>query len=107
VDLPAIEFRIDQAPEPDGTVRLTVRGEIDIATAGQLRDALDSHHSSDTAVRLDLSQIGFVDSSGLAVLIAAKRQAVENGWTFEIARQLSPPVQRLFALSGVETFLWR
>jgi hypothetical protein len=32
---------------------------------------------------------------------------VENGWTLEIARELSPPVQRLFVLSGVESFLWR
>jgi anti-anti-sigma factor len=107
VDLPSIEFRIDQTSEPDGAVRLTVHGEIDIATAGQLWDALDTHHSSDTAVRLDLSQVGFVDSSGLAVLIATKRRAMENGWTFEIARELSPTVQRLLELSGVESFLWR
>jgi anti-anti-sigma factor len=102
-----IEFRIDLVPEPDGAVRLIVRGEIDIATSQQLHAELETLRARHTPVRLDLSETGFVDSSGLAVLIAAKRQAEQNGWVFALAPEISPAVQRLFALAGVESFILR
>ena len=107
VSLPPIEFRIDRTDEEGGAVRLIVRGELDALTAPRLQAALDRLRDDHTPVLLDLSEIGFVDSSGLAVLVAAKRQAQTNGWRFAIDRQLAQPVQRLFQLAGIESFIWR
>ncbi len=100
-------FAIERHDDPDGAVRLTLRGELDIATAGELRDALEHLRTSRVRARLDLSRIDFVDSSGLAVIVAAKRHATGNGWGFEIDPAVAPTVRRLFELAGVETFLWR
>ena len=100
------EFQIDERTDPDGYVRLVVRGELDVAVADQLGGAVDRLRSQGANVRLDLSQLGFIDSSGLRVLITAKREAVSNGWAFEIDRNVSSPTRRLFELAGVEVFIW-
>ena len=56
--------------------RLTVRGEIDVATAQQFGAAVDE--TIDEAVgdvQLDLADVSFADSVGLAALIRCRRRA--------------------------------
>ena len=57
---------------PSGRM-LIVRGEVDLATAAQLRDALLRHLSAGRSLWLDLAGVTFMDSSGLHVLIAGGR----------------------------------
>jgi anti-anti-sigma factor len=52
-------------------VVVTVAGDIDIVTAPDLRTALDGLTSEVDEVILDLRRVGFVDSSGLAVILDA------------------------------------
>ena len=63
----------------DGAVLLTVEGEVDTLTAGRLQDAVDAalDTASDTGAALvvDLGDVTFFASSGLAVLIAGARRA--------------------------------
>jgi anti-sigma B factor antagonist len=52
---------------------LTIRGEVDVATAPLLEEALDAAIRDSTgAFVLDLSGVGFLDSSGLNVLLRAR-----------------------------------
>ena len=52
----------------DGTVTLALTGEIDMANAEELEEKMRSVVASTTGdVRLDCSDLTFVDSSGLAV----------------------------------------
>ena len=52
---------------------LAVRGEVDLATAPALEDALaDAIRESDGALVVDLSGVEFLDSSGLKVLLRAR-----------------------------------
>ncbi|AGS66982.1 STAS domain-containing protein [Streptomyces collinus] len=52
---------------PDGTVCLTVAGEIDMSNAGSLAEALDAHAGP---VVVDLTGVEYLDSAGLSVLFA-------------------------------------
>lgn len=84
----------------DGTTDVvTVRGEVDLGTAPLLRDAFAGLGSQ---IVVDLREVGFIDSSGLAVLIAQKTQM--NGGQLRIVAD-GPPVLRLFELSGLTDLL--
>jgi anti-anti-sigma factor len=63
-----------------GRPTLTVRGELDIATAPELAAAIQDH--LDTAPRalvLDLTPTRFLDSSGARALVRAAKQAASAG----------------------------
>lgn len=86
-------------------VRVSAGGELDIGTAGTLRERLRELRHSGCGVRLNLSELGFVDSSGLQVLLTAAREAREEGVGFSVEPQLQPQVVRLFTLVSVHGLL--
>jgi anti-sigma B factor antagonist len=56
-----------------GTAGIAVRGELELATAPELTAALDDAIRQTTGpFVIDLSQVGFLDSSGIACLIRAR-----------------------------------
>lgn len=89
-------FAIDVREGPDGTV-VTPRGELDMATAGELHDALAAVEGPLT---LDLSALRFVDTSGLRLVLEVTDQARREGRAFAVVPGL-PSVQRLFEMAGV------
>lgn len=89
-----LDIRID-----DHTIR--VRGEIDAHTAPAIADAVRGT-SGDLA--LDLAGVGFVDSSGLRVLIESHQLLEQRGERLTILDP-SPAVQRMFELSVVDEYL--
>lgn len=99
------EFTIEQRRDPDGATRLIVRGELDLATAGRLQAALDELREQRSQVRLDLSSLAFMDSTGLGLIVGAQRDAARDGWGFELDPRVSEPTRRLFTLAGLETYI--
>ncbi|MFC8344872.1 STAS domain-containing protein [Streptomyces sp. NPDC057280] len=88
------------APSPDGRVRLTIRGELDISAVPALERALRQALARATrGVELDLSGTAFCDCAGLNALLAARRHALERGRTFTI-RSAGPAVRRLLTATG-------
>jgi anti-anti-sigma factor len=85
---------------------LIVRGEVDLATAAQLREAVLRHLPAARSLRLDLSGVTFMDSSGLHVLIASQRRAAQLGNQLVIYR-VSPAVERLLQVSGTSALFGR
>jgi anti-sigma B factor antagonist len=69
------------ASRSNGTAVVAVRGELDLYTAPRLWDALDSAIAGKPhELVIDLSNVTFVDSSGLSVLVRAhKRLRPVNG----------------------------
>jgi anti-anti-sigma factor len=65
-------FSVDVSDEPGGTVVVAVRGELDIATAPELRAALASVDGRASQLVFDLHAVDFMDSSGISVLLAAR-----------------------------------
>lgn len=76
--------RFDVVPYGDGALVVHVVGEIDTLTAPALRAQLDEHLPAVKLLVLDLSQVTFLGSAGLAVLVAAKDDADRRGNTLRL-----------------------
>ena len=62
-----------EVTEASGSTVVRVRGELDLATAPQLDEALGGIDPGGHVV-VNLSEVGFLDSSGLAVLLQARQR---------------------------------
>ena len=83
----------------NGVVRLI--GELDIATVPQASAAVTEACERATNVVVDLSQLTFMDSSGVRLLLQAWATQHERGGDL-ILRAPTPTVRRLFDLLGLE-----
>ena len=94
-------FHLVQAPiEPTGLL-LIGSGELDIATAATLREPLDA--AIDAGQRLlviDLSDVRFLDSVALAVIVNAKRRLAGEGKLVVVVDR-SSYVMLVFECSGL------
>ncbi len=70
-----------------------------------LEDRLRQLRADSLTVRLNLSELRFMDSTGLHVLLRAVQDSRRDGWQLEIEPDVSPPVRRLLQLVNVEGFL--
>lgn len=82
---------------------LTLRGDIDAHTAGQLEAALLDVHDEDE-VHLHMAEVAFLDSSGLRVVLAAHRRLAEDGRELIVDRP-SDVVTRLLEITGLQDHL--
>lgn len=96
------EFTVSAtAPDAEGQVaRVAVRGDVDLATADRLQAAVAPLLRPRAEVVLDCAGVGFLDSTGLRVLLALNRAARADGGTLVLE---APPeaVTRVLALAGV------
>jgi anti-anti-sigma factor len=90
-------------PTPTG---LELRGELDAHTASvlehQLSPLLDGTNAGD--VSIDLSALGFIDSSGLRLLVESHQRAEGVGCRLVLCRP-SRAVVRLLEVSGLAELL--
>ena len=98
MDAEELTFTVVVSEEPGG-VRITPRGELDIATQAALREVL-AHHAGAASLTLDLGELRFVDTSGLRLILETAEAARRDGGAFAVLPG-SPAVQRLFELAGV------
>ena len=92
----------DVSDELDGQAVLHVSGEIDASARSQFQARLDAKiEGNDDDVVVDLADVSFIDSSGLAVLLYARHQLDAGGRKLLIARP-SPAVITLFEVAGVD-----
>ena len=99
------EFGLRQSARPDGSVLLSVSGDLDLGTVPQVRAELDRLAAEHRTVALDLSAVRFMDSTGVHLLMEATNDARRDGWTFMLTRDLSAEVARLFDLTSVRDVL--
>jgi anti-sigma B factor antagonist len=84
------------------TGRLTLLGELDIATVPRVEGAVDALLGDGVRrLTIDLSKVGFVDSSGLRLFVVLDQRASAEDWELALIR---PGRQALtvFRVSGVE-----
>ncbi len=81
--------------------RLTVAGDIDAESAPALEQSLaEIEADPPSVVDVDLADVGFIDSSGLRVLIVSSRRIAEAGGSMRIVTA-SAAVCRLLELTGL------
>jgi anti-sigma B factor antagonist len=92
--------------DSDGRLVVTVRGELDLATAPQLEEALLPPLREGGQAVLDLRPLDFMDSTGVRVIVAAHLAAQESGGRLAIVRNdPQGPVGRVLEISGLDAIL--
>jgi anti-anti-sigma factor len=95
---------ITRTTRGDGVDVVVLAGEVDLDGSGQLRDVLLSSVQTASGTVVDLSEVGFLDSSGINVLISAHQAAEARGVWFRLAAP-QHPVERVLRLVGVDTLI--
>jgi anti-anti-sigma factor len=89
----------------DGAVVITAAGDLVAAAVEALESAVQQALSRvPELVVLDFAQVQFCDSTGLALLIRMLERIERAGSHLRIAHP-SPPVTRLFAVTGLDSVL--
>ena len=85
-----------------GVVRLHVAGELDIATADDLRQALHRAlaQPGTTTIEVDFDQVSFCNSSGIEALDGAYGEATDADITLRLVNP-QPSVRRVLGLVGL------
>jgi anti-anti-sigma factor len=99
---------LPQSPEPFQILERTANGrrviapcgELDLSTAAQLKERLAGNH--DTV--LDLSDVSFIDSTGIHAIVSTANSARSEAWEFTV-RNPQPAVLRVIKLVGLAEHL--
>lgn len=88
--------------ERDDVTIVTVSGEVDVYTAPQLRSALEERIAAgQTALIVDLQDVGFLDSTGLGVLVGRLKAVKKlDGWLRVVCT--NERILRLFSITGLD-----
>ncbi|UQX03775.1 STAS domain-containing protein [Streptomyces sp. RerS4] len=90
----------------DGRLTVAVTGEIDIATAPLLSEALHTALADGVArVEADFRGVSFCDLSGLNALLRARRAAAARGHSLHVTGVASPQVRKLFEMTGTTAMI--
>lgn len=99
---PDLELRTERGVDST-TVYAT--GEVDYGTASRLRSVLvELVHGRERNVILDLSQVTFIDSTALSVLVQAKQRFDSAGQNLVVVGT-QPRVSRVLELAGLNDYL--
>jgi anti-anti-sigma factor len=89
----------------NGNVIVALVGELDLDTAPELARALDALlDEGPPAVVIECSALGFIDSSGIAVLVGAQKR-LQSQERHLVVRSLRPHALRIFETVGLVEFL--
>jgi len=87
-----------------GEVHLTVEGELDIAAAPHLKEALAVAAATGRPVVVDMGGVTFCDSTGLGVLVGGHKRTRAEGASMRI-ENAPEMLRKTFALTGLDKVL--
>ena len=91
-------LRLDARRIGDAAV-IAVGGDIDLTTFGAVESALDAARGQCAVLILDLRAVGFMDTSGLRLVISCQQRAEADGYGFVVVPG-SDRIRRLFEIAG-------
>ena len=97
-----METAIRRTLTDDGVAVVVIAGEVDFTNADDVATCIEDAVSEwqPSAVRIDLQQAAFIDSTGLGALISGYRVAAESDAGFAVVNA-SPGFQRVLAVTGL------
>jgi anti-anti-sigma factor len=102
VTIPSFDLRVVRT---EGRLQLVPCGELDIATAGRLEQAVDEATAGAVPeLVLDLRELTFMDSTGLRTLAQANAKAGQTGTVLSIWRG-PRQIDRVLEISGLGPLL--
>ena len=92
--------------ENDGSLTVSIEGDIDHHHARMMREEIDARiaEARPKQVILELSQVAFMDSSGLGLILGRLRTVSERGGKL-ILRDPTPRTERILKMAGVDRLL--
>jgi anti-sigma B factor antagonist len=95
-----VNFDVAQS-EVGGVPVLAVRGEVDVSTAPELRERLLALAEQGTTIAVvDLSQVSFVDSTALGVLVSGVKRLRTTGGDLRLV-VTQPHIAKVFEITGL------
>lgn len=82
---------------------LALSGRLDTVTAPQLEEALGAVYDSTTELILDFSELLYLSSAGLRVLLAAQKKMNQLG-SMKV-KNVNPTIQDVFEITGFSNIL--
>ena len=98
-DFPQLELS-EEHPDPQ-TLVVVVSGEIHVSTAPRLAEQLAAVDRGAGSVVIDLADVGFIDSTGLSVLLEAQRRVTRASGRLALV-VANPTVLRLFEITRLD-----
>jgi anti-sigma B factor antagonist len=99
-----VDFTV-AASERDGRTIIAAAGELDVHTAPALQAELNPRSQQPgAALVVDLTDVGFIDSTGLGVLVTTLKHVREAGGTLDVV-VTSRRVLKVFALTGLDVVI--
>ena len=98
-----LDFDLTTEHPADGPLRVALRGELDLATAGRLRAALDDAAPQPAVV--DLRGLTFMDSTGVRTLLQASEDAARTGWDLRFVMPVDGEARTTLAETGIDGIL--
>lgn len=96
---PIPKFRVERRLDADGTARLVLHGDLDVATRDRLRSALRAEERAGRSVVVVLDHLEYLDSTGLGVLLEGHRRAQRDGRSFRTTPGMHN-VRHVLAITG-------
>lgn len=84
-----------------GCAIVSAAGEIDISNVRPLRERLFELAASGAPLVVDLAEVSFIDSVGLATLVGAANRAAAHGGSLQVACA-QPKIRQLVRLTGLD-----
>lgn len=96
-----IDIELDRSTRGEGKV-LSVTGDVDLFTAPHLRQAItEMLEEGAKLITVDLSRVGFLDSTGLGVLVGSLKRVREEGGELVLVGPQAP-VARVLSVTGLD-----
>jgi len=89
----------------DNQLTLVLKGTVDLSETSEIKEAIKSEPKAEfKKLAIEGSEIEYIDSSAVALLLFSKKIAEENGLTFEIL-SLSDSANKVINLAGLSSVL--
>lgn len=97
---------IETGTTENGIVTVELAGEVDYATAPQIRETITNalEAGGATAIRVDVAKVTVLDSTGIGTIVVAYRIAREMGVELAVVNP-NRFITRLFTVVGAEELL--
>jgi anti-sigma B factor antagonist len=92
-------FRLTESDPEPGCRQIDVEGELDLAVADQLREAI-ARAGEHPQLLINLARCDFIDSTGIAVIVQAYRRMKEEGRRLAVCSP-TDQVLRVFSVTGL------
>lgn len=93
-------FKLTEIDRDSGCREIQVEGELDLAVADQLQECVDRIDSEHAAILINLEACEFIDSTGIALIVAAHKRRAEQGQRLVVCAP-SDQVLRILSVAGL------